>query len=131
MKFVWLALTPTLLSSVLSVQGENWPQWRGPFFNGSTTETNLPVQWSKTENVAWSTPLPGYSGATPLIWGDSVFVSSPNPQKILQLFCIDEKTGKVRWQKQVGSGNREKGRKNMASPSPVTDGNSVWVLFGT
>jgi len=131
MKFVWLALTPTLLSSVLSDQGENWPQWRGPFFNGSTTETNLPVQWSKTENVAWSMPLPGYSGATPVIWGDSVFVSSPDPQKNLQLICIDEQTGKVRWQKQVGSGNREKGRNNMASPSPVTDGNSVWVLFGT
>jgi len=110
---------------------ENWPQWRGPFFNGSTVETNLPSQWSKTENVAWVTPLPGYSGATPVIWEGSVFVSSPDPEKSLLLLCLDENTGKVRWQKAVAKGDREKGRNNMASPSPVTDGKTVFIMFGT
>ncbi len=115
----------------LAGYAENWPQWRGPFFNGSTTETNLPTEWSKTENVIWSAPLPGYSGATPVVWEDSVFVCSPDEQKDLLLLCLDRKTGKVRWQKQVAQGDREKGRNNMASPSPVTDGKSVFVLFGT
>src|SRR5689334_17076632 len=55
--FVLLVVGP------FSVRAENWPQWRGPFFNGSTTETNLPASWSKTENVAWSAALPGPSGA--------------------------------------------------------------------
>ena len=110
---------------------ENWPQWRGPFFNGSTSESNLPVQWSKTENVAWVTALPGYSGATPAIWEDRVFVASPDDQKNLLLICLDRKTGAVLWQKTVGGGNQEKGRNNMASPSPVTDGKLVFVLFGT
>ncbi|MGH7971406.1 MAG: PQQ-binding-like beta-propeller repeat protein, partial [Limisphaerales bacterium] len=45
--------------------------------------------------------------------------------------CIDRKSGTVRWQKTVGAGDQEKGRNNMASPSPVTDGKAVWVLFGT
>jgi outer membrane protein assembly factor BamB len=114
-----------------SVSAENWPQWRGPFFNGSTTETNLPASWSKTENVLWTAPLPGPSHATPIIWDDSVFVSSPDEDKNLLLLCVDRHTGKIRWQKQVGVGDRTQGRNNMASPSPVTDGNTVWILFGT
>lgn len=110
---------------------ENWPQWRGPFYNGSTTETHLPVEWSKTQNVLWVTPLPGYSGATPVVWQDSVFVSSPDAQKNLLLVCIDRNSGQVRWQKIVSDGDQEKGRNNMASPSPVTDGHSVFLLVGT
>ncbi|HTL54652.1 MAG TPA: PQQ-binding-like beta-propeller repeat protein [Candidatus Limnocylindrales bacterium] len=122
-----------LLANLLSFAAlaENWPQWRGPFFNGSTSESNLPTQWSKTENVTWVTPLPGYSGATPVVWEDSVFVSSPDGEKNLLLLCIDRKTGKVRWQQIVSDGNQEKGRNNMASPSPVTDGHNVFLLVGT
>jgi len=114
-----------------AVQAENWPQWRGPYFDGSTTEKSLPVEWSKTEHVAWASPLPGHSGATPVVWDDSIFVSSPDPQNNLLLLCLNRKDGKVRWQKVVGTGDRDKGRNNMASPSPVTDGKSVFVLFGT
>lgn len=110
---------------------ENWPQWRGPFFNGSTTEQGLPIQWSKTNNVAWVAPLPGYSAATPVVWEDSVFVSSPDAQKNLLLICLDRRNGHVRWQQTVGAGDREKGRNNFASPSPVTDGKHVFILFAT
>ncbi len=119
------------LLATLQARAENWPQWRGPGFNGSTTETNLPTQWSQTNNIAWTAPLPGYSGATPIIWDDSVFVSSPDPQRNLLLLCLERKTGQVRWQKVVATGNREKGRNNMASPSPVTDDKRVFILFGT
>ncbi|HEY5914390.1 MAG TPA: PQQ-binding-like beta-propeller repeat protein [Verrucomicrobiae bacterium] len=119
------------ISVVLPVGGENWDQWRGPFFNGSTVETNLPIAWSQTENVVWSAPLPGYSGATPIIWEDSVFVSSPDSEKNLLLLCLERKTGKVRWAKPVSKGDRDIGRNNMASPSPVTDGRSVFALFAT
>jgi hypothetical protein len=80
-----------------TARAENWPQWRGPDFNGSTTERGLPTQWSKTENVAWATPLPGYSSATPVVWEETVFVSSPDEQKNLLLLCLDRKTGQVRW----------------------------------
>lgn len=127
-RFCCLVLVSLLVSCA---RAENWPQWRGPFLNGSTTETNLPANWSKTENIAWVTPLPGYSGATPVVWEDTVFVSSPDDQKNLLLLCLERKTGAVRWQKTVGTGDREKGRNNMASPSPVTDGRLVAILFGT
>lgn len=124
---------PWFLASLVAVplRAENWPQWRGPFFNGSTTETNLPIHWTQSENVAWVTPLPGYSGATPVVWQDSVFVSSPDKQKNLLLLCLDRKTGQIRWEKTISDGDQEKGRNNMASPSPVTDGHSVFLLVGT
>jgi len=114
-----------------SARAENWPQWRGPYFNGSTTESNLPSQWSKTDNVAWVAPLPGQSSATPVVWEDCVFVSSPDEQKNLLLICLDRETGKARWQKVVAGDARQVGRNNMASPSPATDGKRVFSLFAT
>jgi outer membrane protein assembly factor BamB len=110
---------------------ENWPQWRGPFFNGSTTERDLPDKWSTNENVLWSAPLPGPSHATPVVWEDSVFVTSTDDNKNLLLICLDRATGKVRWQKEVGVGEMSSDRNNMASPSPITDGKTVWAMFAT
>ena len=49
---------------------ENWPQWRGPALNGVSAETNLPVRWSKTDNIAWKLAMPAWSGSTPIVWGD-------------------------------------------------------------
>lgn len=114
----------------LAAHAENWPQWRGPLFNGSSPEKNLPETWTK-ETVKWTAPLPGPSGATPAVWGDSIFISSPDAQKNLLLLCLDRKDGKVRWQKQIATGDLTVGRGNMASPSPVTDGKNVFVLYGT
>src|SRR5205809_1046483 len=71
-----LVVVLSLVSRPVSAHGENWPQWRGPNFNGATTEKNLPTTFSKTENVIWSAPLPGPSGSSPVIWGDYVFVAS-------------------------------------------------------
>jgi len=125
------SLVILLTALALPVHAENWPQWRGPHFDGSSSETGLPSTWSKTENIKWTAPLPGYSGATPIIWEDSVFVSSPDAQKDLLLLCLERQTGKVKWQKTVSHGDREKGRNNMASPSPVTDGKVVIAMFAT
>jgi outer membrane protein assembly factor BamB len=115
-----------------AADGANWPQWRGPEFNGSSTETNLPTTFTATEGMKWKVALPGPSGATPAVWGDSVFVSSPDENKNLLLLCFDRKDGKLRWQKEIVEGaNIDKGRGNMSSPSPVTDGKTVYILFGT
>jgi hypothetical protein len=64
----WMAATFCLAS--------DWPQWRGPFFNGSTDERGLPASWSKTENVAWVTEVPGAGGGSPVVWEDSVFLAA-------------------------------------------------------
>lgn len=125
---------PFLVILALSIAADaaNWPQWRGPAFNGSSPETGLPSTFSATEGVKWKVALPGPSGATPAIWGDHIFVSSPDENKNLLLFCISRKDGKVLWQKQlVEGGNIDKGKGNMASPSPITDGKAVYILYGT
>ncbi len=110
---------------------ENWPQWRGPFSNGSTSEKNLPVQWSKTENVAWSQPLPGPSAATPIVWGDTVFVPTADAtNKTLLAMAIDRKSGKVLWREKVAEGIRRDEKSNLASPSPATDDQLVIFFYG-
>ena len=119
-----------LLSTVATLHAENWAQWRGPAQNGTSPEKNLPSE-IKDENIKWKTELPGFSGATPAVWGDTVFLTSPDENKDLLLFCLDRKDGKVRWQKKVASGDISKGKGNMASPSPATDGKAVYALFGT
>src|SRR5688572_15504049 len=119
------------LALAATVHAADWPQWRGPNFNGSSPEKNLPATW-KRETVKWTTPLPGPSGATPVVIGDTIFVSSADPEKNLLLLCIDRPTGKIRWQKTVvEGGNIDKGRGNSASPSPVTDGKVVYTSYGT
>src|SRR5688572_22193850 len=55
----------------------NWTQWRGPNSNGSTaTARDLPVTWTETENVLWRTKLPSWSAATPIVWEDTIFITS-------------------------------------------------------
>jgi outer membrane protein assembly factor BamB len=131
----------------------NWPQWRGPNSNGSTTEAHdLPVTWSQTENVLWRTKLPNWSAATPIIWEDTVFVTSAEegftrlgarqgfgrgrgggadlgPDKIF-LIALNRKDGSIRWQQQIDSGNELFRKQNSASPSAITDGEHVWIMTG-
>ena len=124
-------LNAWVLVAAASGLATDWPQWRGPFFNGSTDERGLPASWSKTENVAWVSPLPGPSGATPIISNGRVFVTSTGkgtPDFVA--LCFDAKTGKELWRKQAGSNPSKLPRNNMASPSPVTDGKSVFFLYG-
>ncbi len=109
----------------------DWQQWRGPEFNGTSPEKNLPSKWSQTEGVKWSLDLPGISGATPIVSGGLVFVMSPDPENKQWLIAVDRKTGKVAWKYNVADGALAKGRGNSTSPSPVADGKTVWALVGT
>ena len=109
---------------------EHWPQWRGPQLNGLSAETNLPVRWSKTENIAWKLALPAWSGSTPIVWGDRVFLNVAEGRD-LWLWSVDRARGVVLWKRQLGGGNARRRKQNMSSPSPVTDGRHVWVMTGT
>ncbi len=112
-----------------SARADNWPQWRGPKNNGISSETGLPTKWSKTENVAWRLPLPGQAGATPVVWGERIFLTSVNNDELL-LMCIGT-DGKEQWRQVLASGNKDvRGDEgNSASPSPCTDGQHVWAIM--
>lgn len=127
---LFLLLTGLLTSA--AANAENWGQWRGPFFNGSTTEKNLPAEWSKTENIAWTLDMPGPAASTPIVWGDRVYVSTTDSAaKSLLAMCIDRGSGKVLWQHKVADGMQRDDRSNFASPSPVTDGSRVFFFYGS
>ena len=113
-----------------STRAADWPQFRGPFFNGSTDEKGLPSSWSTTENIAWTAELPGPSAATPAVWKDHVFVSSSDPDEDnLKALCLDRKTGKLLWQRDIADGINRDNRSNFASPSPATDGELVVFFY--
>ena len=55
---------------------QNWHQWRGPLANGVAPEANPPLEWDETKNVKWKVPIEGESTATPIVWGDQIFLTS-------------------------------------------------------
>ncbi len=120
--------------AIVVVSADNWPQWRGPKLNGTSAETSLPVKWSSEtgENVAWKLPMPSRSGATPIIWGQQIFLNvatSPDSGEV-ELWSVNKASGEVAWKRPITPGNYRINKQNMSSPSPVTDGTVVWVLTG-
>ena len=109
---------------------EDWPHWRGPARTGMSAEKGLPFQWSATQNVAWKRPLPDRSGATPIVSGAHIFLNVAEGDG-LSLWALDRATGAVRWTRPLAGGNVMRRKQNMSSPSPVTDGKTVWVMTGT
>jgi outer membrane protein assembly factor BamB len=121
-----------LLSAAGGLAVGDWPHWRGPYLNGSSDEQNLPVRWSKTENIVWTAPLPGHSSATPVIANGRVFVSSTvKDSGDLLALCFDARTGKELWRKKLGASIRKVPRNNPATPSPVTDGKNIYFMYGS
>jgi outer membrane protein assembly factor BamB len=130
MKFVLtLAL---LLLTPLGAAADNWPHWRGPHFNGSSDETDLPTQFSRTEGVVWSATLDGAAASTPIVWGNRVFLSGVDPANdTLVALAFDRATGKQLWRDDVARGIRRDDRSTYAAPSPVTDGRRVVFFFSS
>ncbi|MBN1844930.1 MAG: PQQ-binding-like beta-propeller repeat protein [Sedimentisphaerales bacterium] len=127
---VWSLLI--VWAMALPASAGDWRQWRGPFFNGASDEENLPASWGPTENVVWKVPLPGASGATPIICNGRVFVSSTvDDSDELAALCLDAADGKPLWQRRIETEPRRFPRNNPASPSPVTDGERVIFLYGS
>lgn len=122
-----------VLSAVIVTiaSAENWPQWRGPERVGRSLESGLPYKWSETENITWKLPMPTWTGATPIIWGEYIFLNIAENENDLALWCVDRNGPKVLWKRPLSGGNRKYRKQNMSSPSPVTDGKNVWVMTGT
>ena len=110
---------------------ENWPNWRGPTRDGISAETNLPVEWDTEQNIAWKRAMPAWSGSTPVIWNELIFINVAVDDDNLELWCLDRNTGETQWARPLSDGNRRLRKQNMSSPSPVTDGERVWVMTGT
>src|SRR5262249_46692834 len=89
-----------VIAASVTLSAVDWPQLRGPTLNGVSAERNLPIKWSATENIAWKLPLPAWSGSTPIVWGDRVFLSVAEDLRHrdgdnLFLWCVDRANGSV------------------------------------
>src|SRR6185312_10778362 len=127
------ALVIVLASVVSQTHAENWPQFRGPTGQGISTETNLPLEWSQTKNIAWKTEIPGAGWSSPVVWENRVFITAATDEgTACHVMCLDRDSGKVLWDVQVfkQTPSRKETRNSYATPTPVTDGKRVYCFFG-
>ena len=128
----FLAAPRAVAGAAASAATEDWPCWRGPRGDGTSRETNLPTEWSDTENVAWKVAVPGTGHSSPVVLGDKIFLTTAleDEQKRV-LLCLDRRNGKQLWQSDVLSAPLE-GKHELnsyASATPATDGRHVYVSF--
>jgi outer membrane protein assembly factor BamB len=137
---------------------DRWPQFRGPGSLGVADpkdEASLPDKWSTTENVVWKAEVPGTGWSSPVVWGDKVFLTSvvsagaeepvkkglyfggergkPKNEHRWLAYCLDFKSGKVLWEREVFKVVPEFTRhlkNSFASETPTTDGQRVYFMFG-
>jgi outer membrane protein assembly factor BamB len=140
MGIICTTITMVVFAAGTRSHAENWPQWRGPRGNSTSLETGLPVAWNTQSKIAWRTPLTEWGTSTPAIWGDALFVTTQHDDELLVL-KLDRQTGVIEWTQKVGQSAVPRGGPkrekqvfhqlhNLASPSPVTDGETVVVHFG-
>src|SRR5262245_34059996 len=94
--------------------------------------TPLACSKLETQNITWKLELPAYSGSTPIIWGETIFLNVATGANTgeLELWAVDRTKHTVLWKRPIAGGNNMQRKQNMSSPSPVTDGRNVWVLTG-
>ena len=128
---IYSIFTGFVLVCVSAAFGGDWANWRGPYYNGSTDEKNLPASWSQTEGIAWSADLPGSSAATPIIKEDRIFLSGIDADRdMLTAMCFDRTNGKQLWRHDIATGIGRDRRSTYAAGSAITDGKLVVFLYG-
>ena len=143
---------------VIAAAGQ-WPQFRGPEAGVAIDDPTLPETWSETDGVVWTTEIPGQGWSSPIVWGDHVFVTTaissgtepvpragfadPTPDYGRMqstaahrwvVYDLDVRTGNVRWERELHTGlapMMRHIRNSYATETPVTDGELVYVCFGT
>lgn len=129
-KLLSVFLFLTLANLFSETQAQNWPCWRGPNGDGTSTETNLPVEWDSNNNVVWKSKVPGVGYSSPIVWEDKLFTLTAlreTQEKVL--LCYNAKTGELLWQKTVVKSPFETKHNDnsFASGTPATDGKLVYV----
>jgi outer membrane protein assembly factor BamB len=138
----------------------NWPHWRGPLANGIAPDAKPPLKWDAKTNIKWKVELPGRGSATPIVWGNQVFVvtaiktdrvakdedipqiegkfeKKTDAPKVYYQFVVlayDRETGKLLWKQVAAERVPHEGHHvthSYAAGSPTTDGKLLYVSFGS
>jgi outer membrane protein assembly factor BamB len=152
----WFAV---LFASILGA--ENWPSYRGPQGSGVSSGP-APWRWNAdassgpVQNVLWRTPIPGLGHASPIVWGNRLFVATAvrtkgeaplrvglygdggsaddNAEQSWKLFCLDRATGRVVWERTAKTGMPRAARHSKATHANTTlatDGRHLIAFFGS
>jgi outer membrane protein assembly factor BamB len=114
------------------LSGAAWGQWerfRGPNGTGVSENSGLPAEFGPKKNLIWRTELPpGHS--SPVIGGGRIYLTGVEHDQ-LSTFCMEPASGRILWRREAPRSRREKlhSLNNPASPTPVTDGENVYVFF--
>lgn len=156
---VWVLAGPLVAFLAEGVRADDsWPQFRGPGASGVAEGHHTPVGWDAAtgNNIRWKTPIPGLSHASPIVWGDRVFITTAvatgkEPElKIglygagdsaddmvehaFKVYALDRNTGKIVWEQTAHTGVPKVKRHTKAThcnSTPATDGRHVVALFGS
>ncbi|HQR07939.1 MAG TPA: PQQ-binding-like beta-propeller repeat protein [Gemmatales bacterium] len=153
-------LSSYLLLSLLFIQPpDDWKAFHGGDFAGVRDNVKLPSEWSPTKNVAWAIDIPGLAWSSPVAWKGKVFLTTvirdgkpeavetakkglyfggekkdaPQETFTWKVYCIDEETGKILWEKVAHQGKADRGKhvkNSYASETPVVDAERLYVTFG-
>ena len=151
----WSAAVAVAACAPAAAGEERWPQFRGPGALGVSQQSGLPETWSSTENVAWVTDVEGFGWSSPIVWGDTVLLTTvvstgdveaplgglyvggergaPSEEHRWIVLAIDVSTGAVRWRRELHRGvppSSHHLKNTYASETPVTDGERVYAYFG-
>ena len=125
-----------------------WASFRGPGGNAVAEDADIPTEWSATQNLRWKVDLPGYGTSSPIVLGDKLFLTCYSGygegdgdgqlgNLMRHVVCVDRNSGQIVWQKQVApvcDDERYGGFMALhgyASNTPVTDGENIYVFFGS
>ena len=143
-----------------AAKSHNWHQWRGPEATGVAPAADPPLEWADNRNVKWKAEIPGRGKSTPIVWGERVFVATavntgtvvegatkpedqpqrqfgikfPNTLYRYVVLCLDRDTGNVLWERTATEELPHEGHhgdNSFASASPTTDGERLYVSFGS
>jgi outer membrane protein assembly factor BamB len=157
-RLFYLSLLCLLFTAGAARAQENWPQFRGTGASGvASGASKTPVSWNaaKSENVVWKTPIPGLSHASPVVWGDKVFVitavsadasarfnakdrgiglARDDARHAWRIYSLDKTTGHINWERTAYEGvprSKRHVKATQANSTPATDGNTVVALMGS
>jgi outer membrane protein assembly factor BamB len=132
-----VAVFPLLLLALTGVtaQAQDWPQFRGPTGQGHSTERGVPLEWSESRNVVWKTPVPGRGWSSPVVANGRVWLTTATTVKgaSLRALAFDVETGREVVNVEVfhlRSDELLNYKNSLASPTPIVDGDRVYVHFG-
>lgn len=121
-----------LLAIPAVAPAEDWMRFRGPGGQSVSSETDLPLRWSATDNVVWKTKIPGNGWSSPIVYQDRIFLTTATEAGVsCRMICVNRESGAIEWNKEVHRQKPGPKRRDnsYATSTPVTDGKRVYAAY--